>query len=105
MKDVPVELSEGLHLPVMCKREDPRDAFVSNNYRYIHDLPQGAKVGTSSLRRECQLRAYRPDLDILPLRGNVNTRLKKLNEGNYNAIILAAAGLKRLGIDECIHRD
>jgi hydroxymethylbilane synthase len=102
MKDVPVEFPEGLHLPVVCKREDPRDAFVSNNYQSIDDLPQGAKVGTSSLRRECQLRRYRPDLEVLALRGNVNTRLRKLDEGNYDAIILATAGLKRLGFEDRI---
>lgn len=102
MKDVPVAFPEGLHLPVVCKREDPRDAFVSNNYQSIDELPQGAKVGTSSLRRECQLRSYRPDLEVLPLRGNVNTRLRKLDEGNYDAIILATAGLKRLGFDDRI---
>lgn len=102
MKDVPVEFPEGLHLPVVCKREDPRDAFVSNNYQSIDDLPQGAKVGTSSLRRECQLRTYRSDLEVLPLRGNVNTRLAKLDAGNYDAIILATAGLKRLGFDDRI---
>jgi hydroxymethylbilane synthase len=102
MKDVPVDFPEGLHLPVVCKREDPRDAFVSNNYQSIDDLPQGAKVGTSSLRRECQLRRYRPDLEVLPLRGNVNTRLRKLDEGNYDAIILATAGLKRLGFEDRI---
>jgi hydroxymethylbilane synthase len=102
MKDVPVEFPEGLHLPVVCKREDPRDAFVSNNYQSIDELPQGAKVGTSSLRRECQLRRYRPDLAVLPLRGNVNTRLRKLDEGNYDAIILATAGLKRLGFEDRI---
>ncbi len=99
MKDVPVEFPEGLHLPVVCKREDPRDAFVSNNYNSIDELPEGATVGTSSLRRECQLRTYRPDLNILPLRGNVNTRLAKLDAGNYDAIILAVAGLKRLGFE------
>jgi hydroxymethylbilane synthase len=97
MKDVPMAFPEGLHLPVICSREDPRDAFVSNNYASVEDLPQGAKVGTSSLRRECQLRAARPDLKILTLRGNVNTRLAKLDEGQYDAIILASAGLKRLG--------
>ncbi|NQY51311.1 MAG: hydroxymethylbilane synthase [Piscirickettsiaceae bacterium] len=96
MKDVPVKLHEGLHVPVICKREDPFDAFVSNSYQFIDDLPQGARVGTSSLRRECQLRSYRPDLNIIPLRGNVNTRLKKLDKGDYDAIILATAGLRRL---------
>jgi hydroxymethylbilane synthase len=102
MKDVPVEFPDGLHLPVVCKREDPRDAFVSNSFGSIDELPQGAKVGTSSLRRECQLRTYRPDLVVLPLRGNVNTRLAKLDNGDYDAIILATAGLKRLGFDERI---
>lgn len=99
MKDVPVELPEGLHLPVICPREDPRDAFVSNTFASLTDLPQGARVGTSSLRRQCQLRALRPDLQILDLRGNVNSRLQKLDDGNYDAIILAAAGLKRLGFE------
>jgi hydroxymethylbilane synthase len=102
MKDVPVEFPEGLHLPVVCQREDPRDAFVSNHYQSIDDLPQGAKVGTSSLRRECQLRTYRPDLEVLSLRGNVNTRLAKLDAGTYDAIILASAGLKRLGFEDRI---
>ncbi len=99
MKDVPMAFPEGLHLPVICQREDPRDAFVSNNYASVDDLPQGAKVGTSSLRRECQLRSARPDLQILTLRGNVNTRLAKLDAGEYDAIILASAGLKRLKMD------
>ena len=99
MKDVPVAFPEGLHLAVICEREDPRDAFVSNTYASIDELPQGAKVGTSSLRRQCQLRATRPDIEILDLRGNVNTRLRKLDEGNYDAIILASAGLKRLGFE------
>jgi hydroxymethylbilane synthase len=98
MKDVPMAFPEGLHLPVICSREDPFDAFVSNNYASVDDLPQGSKVGTSSLRRECQLRASRPDLQILFLRGNVNTRLAKLDAGDYDAIILASAGLKRLGM-------
>jgi len=102
MKDVPVEFPEGLHLAVICKREDPRDAFVSNNYNALDELPQGARVGTSSLRRQCQLRARRPDLEIIDLRGNVNTRLRKLDEGQYDAIILAAAGLIRLGFNERI---
>ena len=102
MKDVPVEFPDGLHLAVICEREDPRDAFVSNTYDSIDDLPQGAKVGTSSMRRECQLRAHRTDLEILSLRGNVNTRLRKLDEGEYDAIILAAAGLIRLGFEERI---
>ena len=99
MKDVPVELPEGLHLPVICPREDPRDAFVSNTYSALALLPEEARVGTSSLRRQCQIRAMRPDLKILDLRGNVNTRLQKLDDGHYDAIILAAAGLKRLGFE------
>ncbi len=102
MKDVPVEFPEGLHLPVICPREDPRDAFVSNNYSSLDELPQGARVGTSSLRRQCQLREKRPDLTILDLRGNVNTRLQKLDDDQYDAIILAAAGLIRLGFHERI---
>ncbi len=101
MKDVPVEFPEGLGLHTICEREDPRDAFVSNRFTAIDELPQGAVVGTSSLRRQCQLRATRPDLVIRDLRGNVNTRLAKLDAGEYDAIILAAAGLKRL---EMAHR-
>ncbi|MDX2124489.1 MAG: hydroxymethylbilane synthase [Aeromonas hydrophila] len=101
MKDVPVEFPEGLGLHTICEREDPRDAFVSNRFGLIDELPQGAVVGTSSLRRQCQLRAARPDLVIRDLRGNVNTRLAKLDAGEYDAIILAAAGLKRL---EMAHR-
>lgn len=99
MKDVPVDLPDGLHLPVICPREDPRDALVSNQYESFYSLPQGARVGTSSLRRQCQLKAERPDLVILDLRGNVNTRLAKLDAGDYDAIILAAAGLVRLGME------
>ncbi len=102
MKDVPVELPDGLHLPVIMQREDPRDAFVSNNFQGLDELPQGATVGTSSLRRECQLRERRPDLKIAPLRGNVNTRLRKLDEGEFDAIILASAGLIRLGFGQRI---
>jgi len=102
MKDVPVDFPEGLGLEVICPREDPRDAFVSNTYAALSDLPQGAIVGTSSLRRQCQLKAKRPDLDIRDLRGNVNTRLRKLDEGQYDAIILAAAGLIRLEMSERI---
>lgn len=102
MKDVPVEFPDGLGLEVICPREDPRDAFVSNTYANLSDLPQRAIVGTSSLRRQCQLKAKRPDLDIRDLRGNVNTRLKKLDEGQYDAIILAAAGLVRLEMAERI---
>jgi hydroxymethylbilane synthase len=102
MKDVPVELPDGLHLPVICPREDPRDAFVSNEHETFYSLPQGARVGTSSLRRQCQIRAARPDLEILDLRGNVNTRLAKLDAGDYDAIILATAGLVRLGMEDRI---
>ncbi|SMY38082.1 Porphobilinogen deaminase [Photobacterium andalusiense] len=105
MKDVPVEFPEGLGLVTICEREDPRDAFVSNNYDSIDDLPQGAIVGTSSLRRQCQLRAQRPDLIVNDLRGNVNTRLRKLDEGQYDAIILAAAGLKRLKMSDRIRSE
>jgi len=96
MKDVPVELPEGLHLPIIMQREDPRDAFVSNNYASLDELPQGSCVGTSSLRRQSQLSERRPDLVIKPLRGNVNTRLAKLDAGEFDAIILASAGLIRL---------
>jgi hydroxymethylbilane synthase len=99
MKDVPVELPEGLHLAVIMSREDPRDAFVSNRYQSIDQLPQGACVGTSSLRRQSQLAEQRADLQIKSLRGNVNTRLRKLDDGEYDAIILAAAGLIRLGFE------
>ena len=102
MKDVPMQFPEGLGLAVICKREDPRDAFVSNSYRTFAELPQGAVVGTSSLRRQCQLKALRPDLDIRSLRGNVGTRLSKLDNGDYDAIILASAGLIRLGLADRI---
>lgn len=102
MKDVPVDFPEGLVLHTICEREDPRDAFVSNLYGSIDELPQGAVVGTSSLRRQCQIRARRPDLDIKDLRGNVNTRLAKLDDGQYDAIILAAAGLIRLEMHDRI---
>lgn len=105
MKDVPVDLPEGLGLAVILEREDPRDAFVSNQYAALEDLPQGAHVGTSSLRRQCQLYALRPDLVIGDLRGNVNTRLDKLDRGDYDAIILACAGLKRLGFGERIRQE
>ena len=97
MKDVPMVFPAGLGLGVICAREDPSDAFVSNRYRTLEALPAGSVVGTSSLRRECQLRSRRPDLDIKFLRGNVNTRLRKLDEAEYDAIILASAGLIRLG--------
>ena len=104
MKDVPVDLPAGLHIPVIMEREDPRDAFVSNSYGDIDALPEGACIGTSSLRRQCQLAARRADLVIRPLRGNVNTRLSKLDAGEYDAIILAAAGLMRLGFEQRIRR-
>lgn len=100
MKDVPMEFPEGLGLAVICEREDPRDAFVSNHYASLADLPAGAVVGTSSLRRQCQLMEKYPHLQIRSLRGNVGTRLNKLDNGEYDAIILAAAGLIRLGLSE-----
>ena len=99
MKDVPMEYPEGLAITTICEREDPTDAFVSNNFATFDDLPQGAIVGTSSLRRQCQLRALRPDLVIRDLRGNVGTRLGRLDNNEYDAIILASAGLKRLGLE------
>jgi len=102
MKDVPMEFPEGLGLAVICEREDYRDAFVSNKYSSFDALPQRAIVGTSSLRRQCQLRAIRPDIQIKDLRGNVNTRLSKLDDGEYDAIVLAAAGLLRLGMQDRI---
>jgi hydroxymethylbilane synthase len=102
LKDVPMELPEGFCLACVMEREDPRDAFVSNRYATLVSLPQGAVVGTSSLRRMALLRALRPDLKIEPLRGNLDTRLRKLDEGLYDAIVLAAAGLKRLGLAERI---
>ncbi|MEL7044184.1 MAG: hydroxymethylbilane synthase [Pseudomonadota bacterium] len=102
MKDVPMEFPEGLKLGVICEREEPCDAFVSNSYGSIDELPAGAVVGTSSLRRECQLRERRPDLEVRFLRGNVNTRLRKLDEGEYDAILLACAGLIRLEMAERI---
>ena len=102
MKDVPMHLPEGLTLAVTCEREDPLDAFVSNNYQSFDELPQGAKVGTSSLRRKCQILQIRSDLEIIDLRGNVGTRLSKLDDGLYDAIILASAGLKRLGLADRI---
>src|SRR5262245_54364115 len=104
VKDVPMTLAPQFTLAAICEREDPRDAFVSNRYSAISALPAGARVGTSSLRRECQLRARHPGLAIEPLRGNVPTRLKKLDEGRYDAVILAAAGLKRLGLAARITR-
>ena len=102
MKDVPMEFPEGLELAVICEREDPRDAFVSSNSASFETLPEGAVVGTSSLRRQSQLSALRPDVEIRQLRGNVNTRLGKLDDGQYDAIILATAGLVRLGLDDRI---
>ncbi|WP_333653833.1 hydroxymethylbilane synthase [Dissulfurispira sp.] len=108
MKDVPTDFPEGLHLAVITKREDPRDAFLSriSNFKFqipnFRDLPQGATIGTSSLRRSCQLLSIRPDLKIEQLRGNLDTRLRKLDEGQFDAIILAAAGVKRLGWSERI---
>ncbi|MGH6635869.1 MAG: hydroxymethylbilane synthase, partial [Gammaproteobacteria bacterium] len=98
MKDVTVDLPQGLVIPVVLAREDPRDAFVSQHHDDLQALPRSALVGTSSLRRQCQLRAIRPDLKLQTLRGNVGTRLRKLDEGQFDAIILAAAGLKRLGL-------
>ena len=98
MKDVPVEFPDGLGLTTICEREDPADAFVSNTYATLDALPKGAIVGTSSLRRRCQLLQVRPDLDIRDLRGNVGTRLGKLDAGQYDAVVLAAAGLIRLGL-------
>ncbi|HEY5582116.1 MAG TPA: hydroxymethylbilane synthase, partial [Rhodoferax sp.] len=102
LKDVPMELPDGFALACVMEREDPRDAFVSNHYANLASLPQGAVVGTSSLRRMALLRALRPDLTIEPLRGNLDTRLRKLDDGLYAAIVLAAAGLKRLGLGQRI---
>ena len=102
IKDVPMDLPEGFELTAISQRDDPRDAFVSNKYPSLEALPSGARVGTSSLRRQAQLRARLPHLDVDTLRGNVNTRLRKLDEGQYDAILLAAAGLKRLGFDSRI---
>lgn len=102
MKDVPVEFPQGLHLCAILQRENPLDAFVANHYASWRDLPRGARIGTSSLRRQCQISAQLPDCQILMLRGNVNTRLNKLDAGEYDAILLAVAGLKRLGLDERI---
>jgi hydroxymethylbilane synthase len=108
MKDVPTEFPEGLHLAVICEREDPRDAFISQmqnekcKMKNFKSIPKGAKIGTSSLRRACQLLSLRPDLKIEQLRGNLETRLRKLDEGRFDAIILAAAGVKRLGLEKRI---
>ncbi len=108
MKDVPTDFPDGLHLAVVCEREDPRDAFISktqntkSKIQNFRSLPNGAKIGTSSLRRSCQLLSLRPDLKIEQLRGNLDTRLRKLDEGQFDAIILAAAGMKRLGLQDRI---
>lgn len=102
LKDVPMDMPEGFELACVMEREDPRDAWVSPAYARLEDLPQGAVVGTSSLRRTVLLRALRPDLKIEPLRGNLDTRLRKLDEGQYAGIVLAAAGLKRLGLNDRI---
>ena len=102
LKDVPMDLPDGFELAAVLEREDPRDAFVSNRFASLNALPQGALVGTSSLRRMVQLRSLRPDLRIEPLRGNLDTRLRKLDEGHYDAIVLAAAGLMRLGLADRI---
>src|SRR5215470_6391121 len=97
LKDLPTELSSGFEIAAITKRENPRDVFCSKKFNSVEELPQGARVGTSSLRRQAQLKALRPDLEIHPLRGNVDTRLRKLEAGEYDAIILAAAGVHRLG--------
>lgn len=102
MKDVPMEFPSGLGLAIICEREDSSDAFVSNTFKSLEQLPAGSVVGTSSLRRQCQIRAQYPGLDIRDLRGNVNTRLRKLDDGEYDAIILASAGLIRLGMEQRI---
>src|ERR1700732_1304149 len=104
LKDLPTELPPGFEIAAITERQDARDAFCSRLYSKVEDLPQSARVGTSSLRRQAQLTAIRPDLDIHPLRGNVDTRLRKLEQGEYDAVILAAAGLNRLGKRECIRQ-
>lgn len=104
MKDVPMEFPDGLELGIICERENPRDAFISNNYPNLNELPEGAVVGTSSLRRQCQIQQLRPDLVIKSLRGNVQTRLGKLDAGEFDAIILAAAGLIRMEMQSRITR-
>lgn len=104
MKDVPVEFPEGLHLAAILSREDPTDAFVSNRYASLDELPVDARIGTSSLRRQCQIKEHFPNAEILSLRGNVNTRLIKLDAGDYDAIILASAGLIRLGMADRIRQ-
>ena len=105
MKDIPYELPQGFEIGAILERESPFDAFVSNDFNSIQDLPIGAKLGSCSLRRIVQVKAMRPDLEILDLRGNVNTRLKKLDDGEYDAIILACSGLARLGFDNRIKQD
>jgi hydroxymethylbilane synthase len=102
LKDLPTELPKGFEIAAITERQDPRDAFCSRSYASFQELPQGARVGTSSLRRQAQLKAVRPDLEIFPLRGNVDTRLRKLEQGEYDAIILASAGLNRLGKTELV---
>ena len=102
MKDVPMEFPEGLHLAAILEREDPSDAFVSNRFANLKDLPLNSRIGTSSLRRECQIKELFPNAEVIPLRGNVNTRLAKLDAEDYDAIILASAGLIRLGMAERI---
>lgn len=102
MKDVPTEIPEGLQISAICEREDPRDAFISRDGILLNELPQGAVVGTSSLRRTVQLKALRSDLAIKPLRGNVDTRIRKLREGEFQAILLAMAGLKRMGFESIV---
>lgn len=102
MKDVPTEIPKGLHIAAICKREDPRDAFLSRDGIPLKDLPEGAVIGTSSLRRTVQLKALRKDIEIRPLRGNVDTRIRKLIEGQFDGIVLALAGLKRMGFEENI---
>ena len=104
LKDLPTELPPGFEVAAITERQDPRDAFCSRHYAKIEDLPKNARVGTSSLRRQAQLKAIRPDLDIHPLRGNVDTRLRKLEQGEYDAIILAAAGLNRLGKTQLVRQ-
>lgn len=98
IKDMPSSLPKGLHISCICDRKDPRDAFISNQYRSLEELPKFSVIGTSSLRRKSQLLSYRPDLEVVFLRGNINTRLDKLNTNNYDGIILAASGLIRLGL-------
>ena len=102
MKDVTIDLPDELSLPVILKRENPKDVFISNNYKSINDLPEGGIIGTSSLRRQSQVSVLRPDITLKNLRGNIGTRLHKLDEGDYDAIILAAAGVIRLGLSERI---